>query len=741
MSRRESAQNGSDGWVRRSNRQTRQPHRLGSFVSHDEIQQQESIPTSSTTDPVPPLEADESTFPFSMQQPEIIASDLTDPMECEELLKLIPPDIIADCREQNIVIEYDRQHVRTLKPRKRTYPARRTRARAATSDTESTASSEILQPLVQSLPTETSTEYTVDSSDAIHHVPSPETDPKPLPDRSRSRWVTALIKLQNYRQELGMTSYDDDGDTDDDLQTWCRCQRGDIGSDSIKCGNPDCTIGWYHKPCLNVHEQWFLKQYQLWMCTNCMIPKWRAILAEVRAARAPVTDKSLQITPAAADAYGLAEPAINPRDDTGEATPPWIHHTDRTPLLLTLLVRTTVLPLGVNAATITAVDQDGDSCMDDVSPAGPLNDESTASSDNHFIADNDHDTLVDNMAAQAVQESRTITGLQASNNITEVSFIDSSDNLPTAAVGRTNAPIVIDLTQDEEEEVQHEQSTSIATVPTPQFAVSARPPGSIFLPVHNITSLQASARMWTSAGSSVRVPRDIVGVTLRYKHGQQLPVMAAPHAEPRYVLVPSYSSRGNPRGVDIPVKLLNVFSGTLQGVNGCGNLAYFVAGQVGTVTIPKSDVVLVQDIINFLRGDFLFVTLSLMDVQTTARQKEVLLTYAHIAHVMGIDALMKAAMHALCVSVLRRPQDWANLVDNQRVLEEFTFSNNPARRLLSGGRQHSILPNVTGEAALPCEEGRRREICDVGRRGARVMGTWGPPLDLVLAPGKDEEDV
>lgn len=217
--------------------------------------------------------------------------------------------------------------------------------------------------------------------------------------------------------------------------------------------------------------------------------------------------------------------------------------------------------------------------------------------------------------------------------------------------------------------------------------------------------------------------------------------MSSQHAEPRYVLIPSYSSRGVPRGVEIPVKLLNFFSGTLQGVNGCGNLANFTAGTVGAVTIPHADMVLVQNVVEFLKGKALFVTLSPVDIQTTARHKELLLTYAHIAHSLEIKALMKAAMHSLCVSVLRRPQDWSNLDDNRHFLEAYTFPDNPARRLLSGDRPHSILPNVTGEAALPCGAGRRRAICDMRGRGARVMGTWGPPLNLVLAPSVDEERV
>jgi len=171
--------------------------------------------------------------------------------------------------KRKIPIEYDRNHVQGLPPRKRRRLAPRRRARAfdtaestsSDGETENTVSCEILRPPVPSLPTETSTEYTVDSSDAIHYVPSPETDPNPLPETSRSRWVTALIQLRKYRLELGLTSNDEDNDSDDDLQTWCWCQRGDIESESIKCANPDCTIGWYHKPCLNFREQWFLKEY------------------------------------------------------------------------------------------------------------------------------------------------------------------------------------------------------------------------------------------------------------------------------------------------------------------------------------------------------------------------------------------------------------------------------------------------------------------------------------------------
>ncbi|KAI1622734.1 hypothetical protein EDD37DRAFT_488741 [Exophiala viscosa] len=818
MSKRASAQDSSDGWVRRSNRQTRQPHRLGNLVSHDEIQERETIPASSPSDPVLLPEIDESTLPFSMQQPEIVSNDLSDPKECEELSKFIPSDVIDECRKKGIAIEYDRKQFGNRRPtwnrprpRPRPRPRHRPRPRrtlpafASDADTANNAFWGIVPPLVPNLPTETSTEFTVDSSDAIVHVPSPETDPKPLPETSRSRWVTALIQLQRYREELGITSDDDDGD-DDDLQTWCWCQRGDIGSESVKCGNPDCTTGWYHKPCLNVHEQWFFKQYELWMCTNCMIPKWKAILAEERAARVAVSDKLLQATPAPMDAHVHAEPAADSHADIGEGTTPSkhdtgadtaslsSHHTVRnsaaphlngadnipatcdevngsfTPAARTndALADTSihVAPHDVHEASVatsTAGDQDGDLSMDDwsenVSPKqGP-----SASSDTSPVAASNHEILVDNMAAQAVHQSRTIIDLtedddeQPPRNLIDLTQDDDDHEAaheprPTAPIeggglhpARPSSSITNTFTSSHAHNLPTSQAlqqfASVATVHAAPLPVPAPRPGAISMSVHNITSLQASARMWTSNNSSVRPPREGPGISLRYKHGQQLPVMSAEREEPRYVLVPSYSSRGVLRGVEVPVKILNFFSGTLRGVNGCENLAFFAAGPVGTVSIPQADLVLVRNVVDFLKGEFLFVALSLMDIQTTARQKEVLLTYAHIAHLLGIDALMKAALHALYVSVLRRPQDWADLDDNQRVLEEFTFSNNPARRLLSGGRQHSILPNVTGEAALPCEEGRRREICDVGSGGARVLGTWGPPLDLVLAPGEDEEGV
>lgn len=271
MPTRESIKYGKAGWVRRSVRQSRQPDRLGNFVSHEEVQQQETKSISNPADHIRPPEASKSKFTSRMPRPNIVSSDGTHPKEREELLRLLPRDIVEECGRQGIIIEYDRDIVRNLPPREnRPQPSpglSSEPAKPTTSDAPKDTSGpwEILRPRVPTLPTETSTDMTVDSSDAIPYVWLPEPQPKPLPESSQSRWVTALIQLKKHRQNLGITAddeHDDEhNDNDSHLRTWCWCERGDIGTESVKCGNPDCSIGWYHKPCLNVYEKWFMKQY------------------------------------------------------------------------------------------------------------------------------------------------------------------------------------------------------------------------------------------------------------------------------------------------------------------------------------------------------------------------------------------------------------------------------------------------------------------------------------------------
>jgi hypothetical protein len=465
---------------------------------------------------------------------------------------------------------------------------------------------------------------TVDSSDAIPYVSLPESQPKLLPESSQSRWVTALIQLQKHRQDLGITADGEHDDGHDDNgshpRTWCWCKRGDIGTESVKCGNPDCTIEWYHKPCLNVYEKWFVKQYgqffavwnlmvsltitELWMCCTCMIPRWKLIIAQERAARVAANDKVFH--PAAGADVHHIEPHNPSVDDAGatkhggrdfdaKAGSPDVTDATNTFAAAGEVENVSTLAGGTAAAsantsvhdvpsdafeskpaTTSATDQEGDVCMNDWSENSPPQGEVSANCDEHLVEDPNHDVLVDNMAAQAVHESRVIAEPRPARDVVGLSSTNRADSSTIPTLPTTNSRTVIDLTQDNEDqspldfidftqdgddgELQGTSSSrggvlrpaqqslsipstraysAILNLPTFQafhqsgtYAGTARPgravhasyTGSISLPVHNISSLQASARIWTSQGSSVRIPQHAPqGISLRYKHGETLP--------------------------------------------------------------------------------------------------------------------------------------------------------------------------------------------------------------------------
>jgi hypothetical protein len=190
---------------------------------------------------------------------------------------------------------------------------------------------------------------------------------------------------------------------------------------------------------------------------------------------------------------------------------------------------------------------------------------------------------------------------------------------------------------------------------------------------------------------------------------------------------------GNVGRIEVAVKLLKAFSRTLSDANGIENLCDYAAGVVGTIDIPQTDEDTMQSVVDYLKGDFLWVQFASVDtVQVTTMEKKRLLNLVHIAHALGIEVLMKAAVHALCVSVLRRPQDWANSADNEHLLNVTTFVSNPARRLLGTVRRYSILPGVTGRTGLPCQEKDRANYCEMGRRTCNLRADFAPVVKLWL---------
>lgn len=334
---------------------------------------------------------------------------------------------------------------------------------------------------------------------------------------------------------------------------------------------------------------------ELWMCSTCMIPKWKLIIAQERAARVAANDKVIH--PAADNAHNayVDRAGATKHDAYANAGSPDV--TDATDTLAaagegrivsTSTTRTDAASANTSVhdassdaleskpVTSSATDQDGEVFMNNWSEASPPQVETSASCDQNLVGDSNHDVLVDSMAAQAVHESCVIAEPRPPKDVVGPSSTSSDESSTIAALPTTNSRTVIDLTRDDDEQspsdlidlTQHEDdcelqgtsssrsrslrpaqpSTSIlgtraypailnlpsfqafhqsrthAGAATPRLHVHAPRPRSISLSVHNMASLQACARLWTSQDSSVRIPQHALqGISLRYKHGETLP--------------------------------------------------------------------------------------------------------------------------------------------------------------------------------------------------------------------------
>jgi hypothetical protein len=158
--------------------------------------------------------------------------------------------------------------------------------------------------------------------------------------------------------------------------------------------------------------------------------------------------------------------------------------------------------------------------------------------------------------------------------------------------------------------------------------------------------------------------------------------------------------------VDVPLSLLYAVGADL-GTNVDITIAH---GVVGSLHLSHVDSVVLRRVVGFLRGYHLLVNLGTLEKQLTDKQKLWLIQHTHLAHIFKIECLQRAAMHALCASILRRSEDWSDTSASQRLLDEFTYAGNPARRVLLEG-PGCILPSATGKETLPCSKEQVESIC------------------------------
>lgn len=179
---------------------------------------------------------------------------------------------------------------------------------------------------------------------------------------------------------------------------------------------------------------------------------------------------------------------------------------------------------------------------------------------------------------------------------------------------------------------------------------------------------------------------------------------AAPKDHVRFFC--SEASKGIP-SVNIPLSLLRAVGADASG--------FFpppkpIPGVVSVFIINGVDAVVLRRVADFLRGDALRIKLGSVDEPLNPKQKRWLVQYVHVAHVLRIGCLIKPAMHALCASIVRRPQDWSDTAVTRELLDEITVEGNPARRVLLEV-PHCMLPDIPNDYTLPCGREQVDAIC------------------------------
>ncbi len=246
MARSNTNSSGPDGWVRRSERATRRPDRLGALVHHDAVTQELGQTTQSSTG-----------------RPAQIAQ--------QQAGRSLPRLVINYCGRQDIEIwnpdnfpqalpqpAYQNQNIGLgntgpfyLPPLKSTTP------QCEPTITDPQCASAVTDSECES----TATEPNGRSSNHIQSESS-QGDTAPLSDKFTQHYETLLGRLAEERERRLQENALPEESDDDSLDKWCWCRRGDVDDcGSVKCDNPDCSIGWYHQGCLNRRDKSVYAKY------------------------------------------------------------------------------------------------------------------------------------------------------------------------------------------------------------------------------------------------------------------------------------------------------------------------------------------------------------------------------------------------------------------------------------------------------------------------------------------------
>ncbi|KIW20420.1 hypothetical protein PV08_00995 [Exophiala spinifera] len=482
-------------------------------------------------------------------------------------------------------------------------------------------------------------------------------------------------EIDGLRQNNKLSEVDDE-----DLEEWCICRMGDVDEEgSVKCDNPSCSVGWYHQGCLNQRDRLLHQQYDLWLCTICLNRRLKALQAKENAAANGQGSNEIEQTEPCFDNYPddpFVLGASSDIRDTDMTTPP------NSP--------------GRNQAI----------------------QEVTLSNNAEFEA----------RASQARSPSPSTPSLHCPQHVPGI----ETPVLPSAGLQSSMHAVVPNTASPRETQRDTETKTRQSTTTSIQQPSAYVPnPSKISLSVMNALSLSLSAKLWTSPASTIVVVEEPGqgSIQVNYKHNLVLPDLNQTDC-PRFALV-CEDDGGRAHSVEVPVKLLLFFSRTLKHANVDG-LCARAPGEVAAVRVPLAPKEPLQHAVDFLKGQFLSVKFGALDTQVATAEKRRLLGLVHVAHALAIEPLMHAAVHALCTAVLRRPDDWADVVANARLLRDTTFPSNPARRLLGSVRRHSILPTVTGWATLASHQEDRDQYCRMPDRTCRLKGSFSPEIRLWL---------
>ena len=195
-----------------------------------------------------------------------------------------------------------------------------------------------------------------------------------------------------------------------------------------------------------------------------------------------------------------------------------------------------------------------------------------------------------------------------------------------------------------------------------------------------------------------------------------------------------YQRSGGELSLSIDVMLLKQFSKEFasairefsQGVGGNDALKGI------TIPLPHVSNEVARRCVEYLKGEPLLIKLPSLHASNEA--KKYLLEFCHFAHILGIQPLMNAAMHALCTHICRSQKDWEDDDVNAQLLEGFTFDGNPARTYLKPPT--SVVPGVTGEKGLLCDKDEVLRVCKIDEDSVASLWREKRKMKAILPSAK-----